>query len=154
MDAGEEIESYFPGLRGKDWRLTSQRDTQYNCIAWAACDSTQWWWPGDPADGYHWPAGVDRIETLEAFVAAYALLGYEACTDASAEVGFEKVAIFVDADGKPTHAARQLNGGRWTSKLGNLEDIEHDLQDVCGDLYGTVARIMERAHPQPAPVAQ
>ena len=44
-----------------------------------------------------------------------------------------------------THAARQLPGGNWTSKLGKGEDIEHDTPDVvAGGLYGEFVRIMRR----------
>jgi hypothetical protein len=42
------------------------------------------------------------------------------------------------------HAARQLPGGRWTSKLGNREDIEHDLNAVSGEAYGTVVMVLKR----------
>ena len=30
------------------------------------------------------------------------------------EPGFEKIALYADNSGKPTHAARQLDNGRWT----------------------------------------
>jgi hypothetical protein len=44
-----------------------------------------------------------------------------------------------------THAARQLPGGRWTSKLGKAEDIQHDTPGVvAGGLYGNVVAIMKR----------
>ena len=46
--------------------------------------------------------------------------------------------------GVPTHAARQMPSGRWTSKLGFREDIEHDLHAVSGDLYGTVVLLLKR----------
>ncbi|MCI0637958.1 MAG: hypothetical protein L0Y72_23715 [Gemmataceae bacterium] len=39
----------------------------------------------------------------------------------------------------PTHAARQLPTGRWSSKLGPSEDIEHDLHALEGEIYGTIA---------------
>ena len=43
------------------------------------------------------------------------------------------------------HAARQLSDGRWTSKLGELVDIEHpDLADVAGGIYGQPNLYMER----------
>jgi len=42
--------------------------------------------------------------------------------------------------------ARQLENGKWTSKLGELEDIEHDTLDVFDDSdYGTVACIMKKS---------
>lgn len=60
------------------------------------------------------------------------------------EQGYEKVALYVDHDGKPTHAARQLPTGRWTSKLGKIEDIEHELEGIAGSVYGSVAKILKR----------
>ena len=60
---------------------------------------------------------------------------HENCESGDLEVGFEKVAIYAQADGAPTHAARQLPDGTWTSKLGQEVDIGHtDLQGVSGDL--------------------
>jgi hypothetical protein len=47
--------------------------------------------------------------------------------------------------GKPKHAARQLANGRWTSKLGELEDIEHTLNGLDGIWYGSVMLILKRA---------
>jgi hypothetical protein len=58
--------------------------------------------------------------------------------------GIEKIAIFVDAKQAPTHAARQLPDGRWTSKFGCLEDMSHLLQQAEGSFYGKVARYMSR----------
>ena len=34
--------------------------------------------------------------------------------------------------GVPKHACRQLSSGRWTSILGNREDMEHALNDLTG----------------------
>lgn len=82
-------------------------------------------------------------ETLDAFAAAFATLGYAPCLDERPEHRFEKIALFAVA-GLPTHAARQLPSGRWTSKLGLREDIEHDLHAVSGGVYGTVAALLKR----------
>jgi hypothetical protein len=143
--AGERIERAFPGLHGKTWQFTSPAASRYNCIAWAAGDTTRWWWPCDPAEDYYWPAGVERTETLAAFMAAYSSLGYAPCSTQELEPGYEKVAIFAAPDGTLTHASRQLSNGRWTSKLGNWEDIEHDLQDIGGAIYGSVVQLLRRA---------
>jgi hypothetical protein len=48
-------------------------------------------------------------------------------------------------DGEPTHAARQLPNGKWTSKLGRWQDIEHELDGLVGEMYGTVKQILKRA---------
>ena len=76
--------------------MTSPRDSDYNCIAWAAGQSA-WWWPGRDAKREYWPAGVPRERTRDAFVAAFASLGYAVCEDEGLEAGYEKVALFADA---------------------------------------------------------
>jgi hypothetical protein len=84
-------------------------------------------------------------ETLEAFEAAFATLRYVRCTDASLELRYEKIAIYASTAGVPTHAARQLHTGRWTSKLGHLEDIEHSSPDaLISNSYGSPVLFMRR----------
>lgn len=46
---------------------------------------------------------------------------------------------------EPKHMARQLDNGIWTSKLGNLEDIEEKLEAIEGDVYGRVFKFMKRS---------
>lgn len=137
----------FPGLQHSAYQRTSPPTRDYNCIAWAAGDTKRWWWPDDDPDddSRYWPDGIPREETIAAFLAAFAFLGYVPCEEESAEEGVEKVALFATAEGEPTHAARQLLVGRWTSKLGELDDIEHNLHDISGDLYGTVVHVLKRS---------
>ena len=138
------LEKLFPALRTSHYQITSPRTPNYNCIAWAASNTNLWWWP-DNQYLYYWPVEVPREETITAFVKAYGLLGYSSCNSSDYEEGFEKIAVFTDDQGKPTHAARQLVSGHWTSKLGNLEDIDHEkLEDLCGSRYGSVAVILKR----------
>jgi hypothetical protein len=143
----EPLEEDFPGLRGRAWSITSPPTRRYNCIAWAASDDADVWWP-DAAGRWFWPAGLTRVRTLDAFRDAFATLGYVVCDDVSLDPGFEKVALFADHEG-PTHAARQLPNGRWTSKLGRAEDVEHDLRDVEGQIYGSVRLVLKRPRPSP-----
>jgi hypothetical protein len=82
---------------------------------------------------------------LDSYAEAFGVLGFEVCEDPAFEAGWEKVAIFAVADGVPTHAARQLPDGTWTSKLGKLEDIKHpDLDQVSGTAYGRPVVILRR----------
>jgi hypothetical protein len=83
-------------------------------------------------------------ETLDAFIKALGTLGFMPCDNPHLEHANEKVALYVDENGKPTHAARQLPNGRWTSKLGQGQDIEHELEGVTGSVYGVVAQILKR----------
>jgi len=141
------FEDLFPGLRGSPYQVTAPPDPSYNCLAWAAGVTDAWWWPsGDPQQVY-WPSGVPREETLGAVAAAFATLGYATCKHEGVEIGYEKIAFFANAAGVPTHAARQSSKGRWSSKLGQLERIEHALRDLEGAAYGVVALLMKRPLP-------
>jgi hypothetical protein len=136
-----------PRLTDHNHQLTSPCTNKYNCIAWAAGNDRRWWWPDARGVGY-WPRGIARGLTLPAFEAAFATLGYETCVDGSVEDGFEKVAIYARMNGlavEITHAARQLSDGRWSSKMGTLEDISHNApEDVGGAVYGAPVRFMRR----------
>lgn len=85
---------------------------------------------------------------MAAFQEAFQSLGFGVCQKEDLESGFEKIALFAD-DNVPEHAARQLPNGRWTSKLGELEDIEHGLHDLEGVEYGKVVMLMKRPIPAP-----
>jgi hypothetical protein len=134
----------FPNLADRDHEVTSDKTVTYNCIAWAAEDTTAWWWP-DPYYIYYWPPGVTRALTLDAFIAAYRTMRYHPCDTPDLEMGFQRIALYASELGIPTHAARQLPNGYWTSKLGNFEDIEHKTLDCLnGDLYGRPVVFLRR----------
>ena len=133
----------FPRLQKTHFLITSQHDPGYNCIGWAAGDTHNFWWPLHHPHAY-WPPGLERREALECFLEAFATLGYQPCDNGSLEAGFEKVALFVDSNGVPKHAARQLPSGSWTSKLGEHEDISHSIYGLEGSTYGTVAKYLRR----------
>jgi hypothetical protein len=79
--------------------------------------------------------------------ATVATFGYTPCEGVDLEAGVEKVALYATADGRPTHMARQLPDGHWTSKLGEQVDIEHELHALAGELYGSVVRLLHRPRP-------
>jgi hypothetical protein len=133
---------HFPQRAGEGFAKTSPASFHYNCIAWAAGETHRWWWPDASLSAY-WPDSAQRTETLAAFIEAFASLGYGKCDDGEAESGVEKIAIYV-RDGKPTHAARQLKDGTWTSKLGRDIDISHALRGLEGPAYGNVVAFARR----------
>lgn len=144
----QHIPQSFPRLRYEPFQVKSPRTIKYNCIAWAMGDEQNVCWPG----GKYWPGRVPRDDSLQAFIAAFAILGYECCDSAGVEPGIEKVVLYVDEQrGRVTHAARQLPDGFWTSKLGPQWDINHLLEGVCGPhpAYGRVAQILRRPVPTP-----
>ncbi|MFM5979047.1 MAG: hypothetical protein ACKO9I_00565, partial [Sphaerospermopsis kisseleviana] len=79
-------------------------------------------------------------------VVAFKTIGYEICENDVLETGFQKIAIYANSNKIPTHIARQLPDGKWTSKLGQDEDIEHNnLQGLTGNPgYGEVAFLMKK----------
>src|SRR5262249_26347171 len=124
-----------------------------NCIAWAAGEHDRWWWP-DPQMDYYWPDGVPREQTVEAFIEAYRTIGYEVCLDGVREAGFQKIVIYAKNNGEPTHAARQLPDGTWTSKLGQNVDVEHSTPESILQFqdcyrYGRPLHYMRRPIPNP-----
>lgn len=141
----ELIERSFPSLADGSYEPISEKSCAYNCIAWAAGNNSRWWWPL-PVEDYYWPAGIPRMVEKDTFIAAFKAMGYQECGDNfDLEPGYEKVALYLDQNEIPTHMARQLPSGAWTSKLGNLWDILHySLSSVEGDTYGTVAVALRR----------
>ena len=137
----DELERIFPGLASSTYSVSSQWTFDYNCFAWALdLDDRK----VDPVSAW-WPTGLPRELNLNAFTALFAREGYVECEGPELEPGYEKIAIFVD-DFVPSHAARQLENGAWTSKLGDYEDIEHELLEAVGGTpgYGVVVRFMKR----------
>lgn len=125
----DDIKAICPRLEhDRAFRIASPPDSGQNCFGWAAGERKRW----DPVPtmaptraGVFWPAGVPLLKTVNAFVAAYATIGYEPCPGPEREAGFEKIALYVDESGEPLHASHQSESGTWTSKLGGANDIEH-----------------------------
>lgn len=133
----------FPNLLPGTYRNSSPPTDVYNCIAWAAGRDDHWWEPAAGA-GYYWPVSVPLEYTIDAALKLFESLGFVTCTDASLEVQFEKIVIYGERGGY-THAARQLSNGKWTSKLGRYQDIDHDQpESLTGGDYGQIVFIMKR----------
>ncbi|MFZ1519448.1 MAG: hypothetical protein WAU11_11765 [Ignavibacteriaceae bacterium] len=134
MNKNNKISDYrFPNSISDPFVKTSEPTYRYNCIAWSVGDDTKWWWPHKDT---FWPDDLQKEETLEAFIRLYARMGYELCDHPDYEDNYEKLVLFADDASNPTHAARQLPNGKWTSKLGPSEDVEHSLKSVSDGEYG------------------
>ena len=142
-----QARQHWPSLTPESFVETSPVDHFYNCAAHAADDNDKPWWPS-LARGYYWPPDVPRTANLASFEAAYATKGYERCENPDLEEEVEKIAVYA-LDGVPKHVARQLASGRWTSKLGDLKDIDHaTLDDLAGPGYGHPVLFMRRPRAQ------
>ena len=83
---------------------------------------------------------------MNGWIEAFAQLGYRQCADGTLETGYEKVVIY-GTERDPSHMARQLPSGLWTSKLGASEDIEHQVEGLEGSSYGNVLVYLRRKIP-------
>jgi len=142
LDPDTRLLNSFPQLTPGSYRKLGGPTAQYNCIAWAAGKIDEHWWPGQVPQSY-WPPGIPADTSLNAFIHLFRSLEYDICDSSTFQRRYEKVAIFVKNQ-HVTHAARQVWSGRWTSKLGPWELIEHDLEAVAGIEYGNVEQIMRR----------
>lgn len=135
------VEAEFPRMGLDDFQETSEPDDNYNCIAWAVGETDRWWSHVDP---YYWPSNAPKSSSIGALVEVFLGEGYENCKDSELEPRFEKVALFAES-GQWRHAARQLEDGTWTSKLGVFQDIEHkSLETLTGTYYGEVYCLLRR----------
>ena len=167
------LERGFPKLAAAGYEKTSDSTGpphflgSYNCIAWVVGDTRHgFWWPNEY--GY-WPWWIRREVTVECFMKTFRSLGYWVCPSSSKEFLFDKVALYAIhrshnptpvpvlqgnfRDWEPTHMARQLRDGSWTSKCGGNEDITHFTLDAlesygwrygAGDEYGRPIIYMKR----------
>lgn len=119
-----------------------RRTARLTVWAWAVGVTDTPWWPADSRA--YWPPRVPDELTVDAMLAALATVGYTLCADGESEAGFEKVAVYA-RHGVPTHVARQLADGRWTSKLGRGETVSHATPGgVEGPVYGAVVAYLRR----------
>lgn len=136
MDA--RYKGHFPNLAAVQQKKTSEVDARYNCIAWAFGDNLRHWWPNKKRS--YWPTNCSGRTTLEAFEDWFNSDGWVETCSIEYEAGAEKVALYT-LNGEPTHAARLLPNGLWTSKLGPDIDLAHSFNDLDGPTYGNPARI-------------
>jgi hypothetical protein len=138
----ERVRRFLPDLKeGISLEFTSPVDPNYNCLAWAlsfnfsAFENAKgafWAWPDVPDD------------TAEGWAQVCQIHGFTPTDNTEHVAGYEKIAIFEDADGD-LHASRQDRTGRWKSKLGDLgPDIDHDGLTALEAPYGRVVRILRK----------
>ncbi|HZL34052.1 MAG TPA: hypothetical protein VFC78_02005 [Tepidisphaeraceae bacterium] len=148
--ARQQIDAWFPALAAQGYRITSSADVSYNCISWAVGETNRRW---DIAPGYYWPI-KPRARAAQSLIFAFESVGFKILRELDSdtasnlaaitpEPGIEKVAIYVIGKNW-THAARTLENGKWTSKLGDYEDIEHETLEGFEMFYGKAKYIMAK----------
>lgn len=138
------ISALFPNLPPDQYQEKSELTCAYNCIAFAAEDMENWWWPSE--DGF-WPVEIvdDSVASFE--YAFKVSRNYEPCQDGQLEAGFQKVAVYA-AGNHVKHMARQTDNGLWTSKLGFGWDISHHTpESLISPQYGDTISYLRRPVP-------
>jgi hypothetical protein len=132
----------FPNSKDSPFVVTSPSDGTYNCIAWAVESQNHFYWPSK-SPFFDWPNDLPRKANLPTFIQFFQRFGYLPCGDGELEPGFQKIALFANGK-KPSHAARQLPDGAWTSKIGGWVDVRHTLASIEGGMYGEVVQCFRR----------
>ena len=131
----------FPNLTSEEFEIVEQASDRYNCIAYAAGDTSKWW---DHNEDNYWPSSATRSERVESLREVFVGLGFEQCQDSQAEEGYQKVALYEQQD-VWMHAAVQTPDGRWRSKMGQGPVIEHlNPESLSGGMYGNPTIYMRR----------
>jgi hypothetical protein len=133
----------FPRL-GEEFEVLAPASVTYNCIGWSVGNNSTWVWPTDST----------RKAQLVDFDTLYRSYGFYRARGISFKrrPGYEKILLYAirreDGSIKPTHAARQMPDGSWSSKLGSLPLIRHlHPNDVSGPTYGQPFAIYIRRSP-------
>ena len=152
MDISEwrqTLAAAFPRLAREGYEIVGEPTGRYNCIAYAAGDTNEWWWP---TGGRYWPNYATRTQRMDSLVEVFGGLDYEPCDNSGLESGFEKIALY-EREGRFEHAALQTRTGRWRSKMGQGPLIEHRRpESLVGGMYGNPTIHMRRQVPEGAPV--
>lgn len=126
-EAKRVLKNIFIGLR-KDTRFipTSNRDCNYNCIAWAMRLSDRWV-DTETTAGHWWPNVITQDSyTKQGLIDAFKALKFEETKNPRPEKGYDKVALYYNPyTNYWTHAARVLEEHLYHSKIGPLWDIHH-----------------------------
>ena len=142
----------FPNLRNEGFTVVDPPSDLYNCIAYAAGDTSRWW---DHTPRRYWPPHATRSARIESLQEVFAGLGFAECDDGRLEAGYQKVALYED-DVEYQHASIQMPNGAWRSKMGPGPVIEHrDPESLSGGPYGNATIHMRRAaNPTPNRISE
>jgi hypothetical protein len=139
----DKVELFHPILRREGYEPKSDATPLYNCVAWAL-GRNGCWWDHSGLPGTCWPDDVPREDELENYVAVFLREGYEPCESREWEAGYEKVAIYARR-GEFQHVAKSTDSGKWTSKIGEWEDVDHNTLAALEDFsFGQVYQVLRR----------
>jgi hypothetical protein len=133
------LQRHFPNLvPGQNFEFTSLKTDDYNCVAWSTEIEDEWIdFPYDEQGNYD--------DNIDKYITYFKNLGFVEIKDSNPEDGVSKIAIYGDNENNFKHVARLLPNGKWTSKIGDWEDIQHDtLEALSGNSYGHPILLMQK----------
>lgn len=131
----------FPNLRNEGFTVVDPPSDLYNCVAYAAGDTSRWW---AHIPSRYWPPHATRSERIESLQEVFIGLGFEESGNGSVEPGYQKIALY-EEQGAWEHASVQMPNGAWRSKMGEGPVIEHrSPASLAGGMYGDVRCFMRR----------
>lgn len=143
----QETNYAFPNISLSNSTVVGFGTSRYNCAGYAFGDTKRWWWPSSPEYGEYeyWPEGFSRNHSVQNFDELFEAVNATEVPEKfwnDVHPGWVSIALYVDDDNVPMHLARLADDGRWISKTGAEELIEHEhLEDIGGGLYGHVAKV-------------
>ena len=75
----------FPKLVSEGLEIVEQPSEQYNCIVYAAGDTSKWW---DHNANHYCPTHATQSSSIESLKEIFAGLDFEQCQDSSTEDGY------------------------------------------------------------------
>lgn len=143
LEAYQRIKRICPRVSADNCAITSRASKAYNCVAWVLADEKRWYEP-TVSGQYYWPSEGASNYSLESYAEMFVGQGFVACETPLPENGFQKIALYGKRS-EFSHVALQMPSGRWSSKLGGWEDVEHDtLEVLSGPIYGKPKLFMKR----------
>jgi hypothetical protein len=132
----------YPYLKG-NYTKTSDETILYNCVAYVLGEYDKIY-SSYEEEGI-WIDGLEKTHTPKNYADFFKKIkGFEICKNADFDDKYEKIAIYGLED-EFLHVAIQLQNGKWSSKIGEYEDIEHNsLKAVGGGRYGYPIIFMQR----------
>jgi len=125
MTEGEkrEFTSYFPNLDVDKAVVSGSATPEYNCISWTVGETHNWFWP---------PSMYPDLNEEEAFDKFYGSYGFKPSPTGEVARWRNDQGLTHGCVSGPEH------GPRWESKCGGALRIQHDLNELEGDIYGKV----------------
>jgi len=149
------IEMLFPGLKKQAYTITDgptpllihlktchiiANPYAYNCIGWSLCSIFNGWF--QPPSNLLQAAPKLQLKWFDQF---YAAKNWKISKNCKPEKGVRKIALYCNAKGYPSHAAKQIEDDWWESKLGQGHRVVHPgTGSLEGEQYGKVTRCYEK----------